>query len=478
MPRAHLRYIVQDSSGNVQTSTTVNVYKVGTTTNITDTMYDARSGGSTLSNPLTSNSQGEIEAWFEVPGTDVPGYADLKINTTTPFTETIEIIDSPLSSPRWANVRAYGATGDGVTDDSAAVIDATTAAGTGGCVYFPVGTYILNNWTPSKSNLTIQGAGWGAVLKAKASAAAALTISQLAGVTVKDLTLDGNSNASDCVRVTGATFASSLQLFDHIKFLNGLVGINILAGSPTDEADQCTYLNCFITGCTTGFKDVSPNGQSHVFINPRFGTTTTCLSVAGACTLTMLTGEGSGYTTFLTFPTAGAVSGSYVYLQDVLLEGGVGCTDIDGSVGWPSQGVEIKGCGLRGAVATVVMGVNSTSLIAAQTAFVTGNVNITANTTNFFDTLCSFSSGAAYNPTGTTNKRIRTDGSGITTYIGTTQMYQLDTATGFIDGAEITDPSAPAANHYKLYAKDNGSGKTLLVVRFSSGAVQTIATQP
>jgi archaellum biogenesis ATPase FlaH len=29
-----------------------------------------------------------------------------------------------------------------------------------------------------------------------------------------------------------------------------------------------------------------------------------------------------------------------------------------------------------------------------------------------------------------------------------------------------------------LFAKDNGSGKTQLCVRFSSGAVQVIATQP
>jgi hypothetical protein len=29
-----------------------------------------------------------------------------------------------------------------------------------------------------------------------------------------------------------------------------------------------------------------------------------------------------------------------------------------------------------------------------------------------------------------------------------------------------------------LYAKDNGSGKTQLVVRFASGAVQVLATEP
>lgn len=43
---------------------------------------------------------------------------------------------------------------------------------------------------------------------------------------------------------------------------------------------------------------------------------------------------------------------------------------------------------------------------------------------------------------------------------------------------ERSDPSAPPANHAVLYSKDNGSGKTQLVVRFPTGAVQVIATEP
>ena len=44
--------------------------------------------------------------------------------------------------------------------------------------------------------------------------------------------------------------------------------------------------------------------------------------------------------------------------------------------------------------------------------------------------------------------------------------------------AEQGDPGAPAADYGVLYMRDNGAGKTQLVVRFSSGAVQVIATQP
>jgi hypothetical protein len=48
----------------------------------------------------------------------------------------------------------------------------------------------------------------------------------------------------------------------------------------------------------------------------------------------------------------------------------------------------------------------------------------------------------------------------------------------FIEMEEITDPVAPAANRSRLYTRDNGAGKTQIVVRFPTGAVQVIATEP
>jgi hypothetical protein len=55
---------------------------------------------------------------------------------------------------------------------------------------------------------------------------------------------------------------------------------------------------------------------------------------------------------------------------------------------------------------------------------------------------------------------------------------QLALATGGIRLPEIADPSAPAANNGVLYTRDNGSGKTQLCVRFPTGAVQVLATEP
>lgn len=43
---------------------------------------------------------------------------------------------------------------------------------------------------------------------------------------------------------------------------------------------------------------------------------------------------------------------------------------------------------------------------------------------------------------------------------------------------EITEPTAPGANKVRLYCRDNGSGKTQLVARFPTGAVQQVAIEP
>lgn len=59
------------------------------------------------------------------------------------------------------DVRAYGAVGDGVTDDGAAILLAVQAAAVvGGIIYFPPGDYYVSSPISLDSNLTIKGAGY------------------------------------------------------------------------------------------------------------------------------------------------------------------------------------------------------------------------------------------------------------------------------------------------------------------------------
>jgi hypothetical protein len=54
----------------------------------------------------------------------------------------------------------------------------------------------------------------------------------------------------------------------------------------------------------------------------------------------------------------------------------------------------------------------------------------------------------------------------------------INNAAAYCQFIEQTDPAAPADVNVRLYAKDAGAGKTALVARFPTGAVQTIATEP
>jgi hypothetical protein len=63
--------------------------------------------------------------------------------------------------------------------------------------------------------------------------------------------------------------------------------------------------------------------------------------------------------------------------------------------------------------------------------------------------------------------------------IGTTSpSTRLDIDNGALELAEMTAPGAGAANTVRIYALDNGSGKTQLMAIFNTGAAQQLAIQP
>lgn len=55
---------------------------------------------------------------------------------------------------------------------------------------------------------------------------------------------------------------------------------------------------------------------------------------------------------------------------------------------------------------------------------------------------------------------------------------QDSTTGGAMEFFEMTAPAAPAANNVRIYAVDNGSGKTQLMALFATGAAQQLAIEP
>src|SRR3990167_4047477 len=92
-------------------------------------------------------------------------FGDGTVRGSLVITGSSTITDIIMKNPH-ADVRAYGAKGDGVTDDTNAFEDAQNsfAAGNKGTVFIPKGNYILNDFPP-RSGISFVGTGLGSRLK-------------------------------------------------------------------------------------------------------------------------------------------------------------------------------------------------------------------------------------------------------------------------------------------------------------------------
>jgi hypothetical protein len=115
------------------------------------------------------------------------------------------------------NVRAYGAAGNGVTDDTAACQAAITAAGAGGTVFFPTGTYLLSATLNALTGQQLLGEGPNnSILTRTADYGDTIRFAQAWGVAVKGLwfrhsTLYGLTDTSLPNRVTSNSAHLRLQ---------------------------------------------------------------------------------------------------------------------------------------------------------------------------------------------------------------------------------------------------------------------------
>ena len=121
---------------------------------------------------------------------------------------------------------AYGATGDGVTDDTTALQAAVNAASAAqSTLYLPAGTYIVSAplVLPVGDGLAIAGSGWGTSIKLKAAANCFIFRMQAADtrITLRDLTLDGNCTGQGTTGTSGGVDAAGAVAcrFDNVHFI-------------------------------------------------------------------------------------------------------------------------------------------------------------------------------------------------------------------------------------------------------------------
>ncbi len=122
------------------------------------------------------------------------------IGTTTPQVSLHNNGDFITKGP-WADVRAYGATGDGVTDDTTAVQAALTASLN---VYFPAGTYLVSNLT-AQTGQRIFGDGTQSSIRFKDGSTGYLFELSTKVVQFSNLDIDGGSNTDKSATESAGT---------------------------------------------------------------------------------------------------------------------------------------------------------------------------------------------------------------------------------------------------------------------------------
>ena len=115
----------------------------------------------------------------------------------------------------FANVRSYGATGDGITDDTAAIQNAVNA---NDAVYFPAGTYKVSSAVSLKANSTMFGEGASSVILYTGTAAsqgAFYVNSGSATVYVDNVTIQD-------LKFVGQSVTLGFSEFVHLISMNGV----------------------------------------------------------------------------------------------------------------------------------------------------------------------------------------------------------------------------------------------------------------
>jgi len=150
-----------DNVGNTLSGGKLWSYQAGTTT--PQTTYTTSAGNVAHTNPIILDSAGRVpggEIWLTA-GVNYKFVLMTSANVTLATWDNIYGINVTSQA---VNVQQYGAVGDGVTDDTAAIQAAVTASA-GRTVFVPAGTYLISQTIVLLSDVTLIGDGVGSVIR-------------------------------------------------------------------------------------------------------------------------------------------------------------------------------------------------------------------------------------------------------------------------------------------------------------------------
>jgi len=236
---------IQDRNGNVIPGATVTVtdYPSGTTS----TTYATNAPGSST-NPITADSNGQY-SFYAIDGSYTITTSKSGITTST---KVITLKDNSSV----IDVKGYGAVGDGVTDDAAAINAAITAAAVdGGTVYFATGNYKHNSAITLASNVTLMG--YGATLTWGGGSSAQIT-TPTTGVLIKPgvigLKIDGGASATTLLELFSVYSGTFRDLyFDSNLATNIVMDLRCnTSGSTNADGNRCFVFSEFSNISSSG----------------------------------------------------------------------------------------------------------------------------------------------------------------------------------------------------------------------------------
>lgn len=164
-----------------------------------------------------------------------------------------------INSMKMVDVKAYGALGNGVSDDTDAINKAIDYIKlNGGCLYLPSGTYLISksiNIGGNTKPFAIKGSGWDTIIKRNFNFEDPIHGNEISNAIIEDLYIDGNIGTFSSP-TNGITLIDQRNmLVRNVKVYNVTNhGITFSSLSQTDSSWNTNnwITNCVFDGCNTG----------------------------------------------------------------------------------------------------------------------------------------------------------------------------------------------------------------------------------
>lgn len=203
----------------------------------------------------------EIVDYINVRNAGTTAWDVLSVTGTSTLTGDVSVgANLKVKGPRpWVDVTAapYSATGDGSTDDYAAIQAAINAlSSSGGTVYFPIGTYIVGTALILRDYVWLVGAGPKSIIKVKNSSNIDIFVNtnypssgggDYGGIF--NMTLDGNT-ANNTNNGSGVLYGVSGFRIENCRILGGDGTIPLLRSSSYCRIVNNTIINSATDGIT------------------------------------------------------------------------------------------------------------------------------------------------------------------------------------------------------------------------------------